>query len=223
MERGEAHGPPPEEKILARYIQSDCRLCRRENLKLYLKGDRCYSDKCAVERRAYPPGQHGQGRTKFSNYGLQLREKQKVKRLYGVMEKQFRNFFEKAERQKGITGTNLLVLLERRLDNLVYRLGFANSRSEARQLVRHGHFTVGGRKVDVPSYLVKVGEVIELKEKSRKIAKIGESLEAVARRSIPSWLELEKEQFRGRLTALPTREEITMPIKEQLIVELYSK
>ncbi|HSR10716.1 MAG TPA: 30S ribosomal protein S4 [Thermodesulfobacteriota bacterium] len=208
---------------MARYIQSDCRLCRRENLKLYLKGDRCYSDKCAVERRAYPPGQHGQGRAKFSNYGLQLREKQKVKRLYGVMEKQFRNFFEKADRQKGITGTNLLVLLERRLDNLVYRLGFANSRSEARQLVRHGHFTVGGKKVDVPSYLVKVGEVIELKEKSRKIAKIGESLEAVARRSIPSWLELEKEQFRGRLTALPTREEITMPIKEQLIVELYSK
>ncbi len=208
---------------MARYIQSDCRLCRRENLKLYLKGDRCYSDKCAVERRSYPPGQHGQGRAKFSNYGVQLREKQKVKRLYGLMEKQFRNFFEKAERQKGITGTNLLILLERRLDNLVYRLGFANSRSEARQLVRHNHFTVNGKKVNIPSYLVKVGEAIELREKSRKIGKIGESLEAVARRGVPSWLELEKEQFRGRLVSLPGREEITLPIKEQLIVELYSK
>jgi small subunit ribosomal protein S4 len=208
---------------LARYIESVCRLCRRENLKLYLKGDRCYSDKCAIERRSYPPGQHGQGRAKFSNYGVQLREKQKVKRMYGLMEKQFRNFFSKAERQKGITGTNLLLLLERRLDNLVYRLGFANSRSEARQLVRHSHFTVNGKKVNIPSYLVKVGEVIELREKSRKISKVGESLEAVARRGIPSWLELEKEQFRGRLVSLPAREDLTMPIKEQLIVELYSK
>jgi small subunit ribosomal protein S4 len=208
---------------LARYIESVCRLCRRENLKLYLKGDRCYSDKCAVERRGYPPGQHGQGRAKFSNYGVQLREKQKVKRMYGLMERQFRNFFSKAERQKGITGTNLLLLLERRLDNLVYRLGFANSRSEARQLVLHSHFTVNGKKVNIPSYLVRVGEVIELREKSRKIAKVGESLEAVARRGIPSWLELEKEQFRGRLVSLPAREDLTMPIKEQLIVELYSK
>ena len=208
---------------MARYIESVCRLCRRENLKLYLKGDRCYSDKCAIERRSYPPGQHGQGRAKFSNYGVQLREKQKVKRMYGLMEKQFRNFFSKAERQKGITGTNLLLLLERRLDNLVYRLGFANSRSEARQLVRHSHFTVNGKKVNIPSYLVRVGEVIELREKSRKIAKVGESLEAVARRGIPSWLELEKEQFRGRLVSLPAREDLTMPIKEQLIVELYSK
>ena len=208
---------------MARYIESVCRLCRRENLKLYLKGDRCYSDKCAVERRGYPPGQHGQGRAKFSNYGVQLREKQKVKRMYGLMERQFRNFFSKAERQKGITGTNLLLLLERRLDNLVYRLGFANSRSEARQLVRHSHFTVNGKKVNIPSYLVKVGEVIELREKSRKISKVGESLEAVARRGIPSWLELEKEQFRGRLVSLPAREDLTMPIKEQLIVELYSK
>ena len=208
---------------MARYIESVCRLCRRENLKLYLKGDRCYSDKCAIERRSYPPGQHGQGRAKFSNYGVQLREKQKVKRMYGLMEKQFRNFFSKAERQKGITGTNLLLLLERRLDNLVYRLGFANSRSEARQLVRHSHFTVNGKKVNIPSYLVKVGESIELREKSRKISKVGESLEAVARRGIPSWLELEKEQFRGRLVSLPAREDLTMPIKEQLIVELYSK
>jgi len=208
---------------LARYIESACRLCRRENLKLFLKGERCYSDKCAFERRSYPPGQHGQGRIKFSNYGVQLREKQKVKRMYGLVEKQFRNFFVKAERMKGITGINLLLLLERRLDNLVYRLGFANSRSEARQMVRHSHFLVQGKKVSIPSYLVKVGQVIELREKSRKIAKIGESLEGVARRGIPSWLELEKEQFRGRLVSLPSREDLTMPIKEQLIVELYSK
>jgi small subunit ribosomal protein S4 len=208
---------------LARHIESVCRLCRRENLKLYLKGDRCYSDKCAVERRAYPPGQHGQGRAKFSNYGVQLREKQKVKRMYGLMEKQFYNFFEKAERQKGVTGTNLLLLLEKRLDNLVYRLGFATSRSEGRQLVRHSHFTVNGKKVNIPSYLAKVGDVIELREKSRKIAQIGESLEAVARRGVPSWLELEKEKFRGRLVSLPARDELTMPIKEQLIVELFSK
>lgn len=208
---------------MARYIESACRLCRRENLKLYLKGERCYSDKCAFERRSYPPGQHGQGRVKFSNYGVQLREKQKVKRMYGLVEKQFRNFFVKAERMKGITGINLLLLLERRLDNLVYRLGFANSRSEARQMVRHSHFLVQGKKVNIPSYLVKVGQVIELREKSRKIAKVGESLEGVARRGIPSWLELEKEQFRGRLVSLPSREDLTMPIKEQLIVELYSK
>ena len=208
---------------MARYMESACRLCRRENLKLYLKGERCYSDKCAFERRSYPPGQHGQGRVKFSNYGVQLREKQKVKRMYGLVEKQFRNFFVKAERMKGITGTNLLLLLERRLDNLVYRLGFANSRSEARQMVRHSHFLVQGKKVSIPSYLVKVGQVIELREKSRKSAKIGESLEGVARRGVPSWLELEKEQFRGRLVSLPSREDLTMPIKEQLIVELYSK
>ena len=208
---------------MGRYIESVCRLCRRENLKLYLKGDRCYSDKCAFERRGYPPGQHGQGRAKFSNYGVQLREKQKVKRMYGLVEKQFRNFFAKAERQKGITGTNLLILLERRLDNMVYRFGFANSRNEARQLVRHSHFTVNGKKVNIPSYLVKVGDLIELREKSRKSAKIKEALEAVARRGVPSWLELQKEQFQGRVVALPTREDLTMPIKEQLIVELYSK
>ena len=208
---------------MARYNQSVCRLCRRENLKLYLKGERCYSDKCAIDRRAYPPGQHGQGRVKFSNYGLQLREKQRVKRMYGLMEKQFRNFFEKAERMKGITGTNLLLLLERRLDNLVYRLGFANSRSEARQFVRHSHFLVDQKKVSIPSYVVKVGGVIELREKSRKVARINDALESVARRGVPSWLELEKDQFRGRLVSLPAREDLTMPIKEQLIVELYSK
>ncbi len=208
---------------MARYIESVCRLCRRENLKLYLKGERCYSDKCAVERRSYPPGQHGQGRGKFSSYGVQLREKQKVKRMYGLMEKQFRNFFGKAERQKGITGSHLLVLLERRLDNMIYRLGFATSRSEARQLIRHSHFRVNGKKVTIPSYLVKVGDVIELKEKSRKNSKIGEALEGVSRRGVPSWLELDKEQYRGRVMALPSREDLTMPIKEQLIVELYSK
>ncbi len=208
---------------MARYIESVCRLCRRENLKLYLKGDRCYSDKCAFERRSYPPGQHGQGRSKFSSYGVQLREKQKVKRMYGLVEKQFRNFFAKAERQKGITGTNLLIFLERRLDNMVYRLGFANSRNEARQLVQHNHFNVNGRKVSIPSYLVKIGDVIELREKSRKSAKINDSLEGVARRGIPSWLELDKEHYRGRILALPSREDLTMPIKEQLIVELYSK
>jgi small subunit ribosomal protein S4 len=192
-------------------------------MKLYLKGDRCYAAKCAFERRGYPPGQHGQGRVKFSSYGVQLREKQKVKRMYGLLEKQFRIFFAKAERKKGITGTNLLVFLERRLDNMVYRLGFTNSRSEARQLVRHSHFTVNGQKVTIPSYLVEVGDVIELREKGRKIAKIGESLEGVARRGVPSWLELEKEHYRGRVVALPSREDLTMPIREQLIVELYSK
>ena len=208
---------------MARYIESVCRLCRRENMKLYLKGDRCYSDKCAFERRGYPPGQHGQGRSKFSSYGVQLREKQKVKRMYGLVEKQFRNIFVKAEKQKGITGTNLLVLLERRLDNMVYRLGFANSRNEARQLVQHNHFNINGRKVNIPSYLLKAGDVIELREKSRKNAKINDSMEAVARRGIPSWLELDKEHYRGRLLVLPSREDLTMPIKEQLIVELYSK
>ncbi len=208
---------------MARYIESACRLCRRENMKLYLKGDRCYSDKCAFERRGYPPGQHGQGRAKFSSYGVQLREKQKVKRMYGLLEKQFRNFFAKAERKKGITGTNLLIFLERRLDNMIYRLGFANSRNEARQLVLHGHFSVNGHKVNIPSYLVDVGDVIELREKSRKVAKIGESLEAVARRGVPAWLELDKENYRGRIVALPSREDLTMPIREQLIVELYSK
>jgi len=192
-------------------------------MKLYLKGDRCYSDKCAFERRGYPPGQHGQGRAKFSSYGVQLREKQKVKRMYGLLEKQFRNFFARAERKKGITGTNLLIFLERRLDNMIYRLGFANSRNEARQLVLHSHFSVNGHKVNIPSYLVDVGDVIDLREKSRKVAKIGESLEAVARRGVPAWLELDKENYRGRIVALPSREDLTMPIREQLIVELYSK
>lgn len=208
---------------MARYTKSACRLCRRENLKLFLKGERCYTEKCAIDRRNYAPGQHGQNRRKFSDYGAQLREKQKVKRLYGLLENQFRNTFKEADRQKGITGEILLALLERRLDNAVYRLGFANSRDEARQLVRHSHFLVNQAKVNIPSYLVKPGDVIELREKSKKIVRILEALEGVARRGVPPWLELDKEQMKGSVKALPTREDITIPIQEKLIVELYSK
>lgn len=208
---------------MARYTGPSCRLCRRENIELSLKGERCFTDKCAMKRRAYPPGQHGQGRTKVSEYGMQLREKQKVRRIYGLLEKQFRGYFEKADRMKGVTGENLLFLLERRLDNVIYRLGFASSRTEARQLVRHGHFVVNGRKVNIPSFQVRQGAIIELREKSRKIVAINESLEAVVRRGIPQWLELEKDAYRGTMKALPVREDITTPIQEQLIVELYSK
>jgi len=209
---------------LARYTGSVCRLCRRENLKLFLKGDRCYSDKCAFDRRGYPPGQHGQSRRgKHSNYGIQLREKQKVKRMYGLSEKQFHLFFERADRQKGITGTNLLVLLERRLDNVVYRLGFVNSRAQGRQLAKHNHFTVNGKKVNIPSFLIKIGDVVEVKEKSRNLNAIAGSLEASVRRGVPQWLELEKENLKGVVKALPVREDLTMPIQEQLVVELYSK
>jgi small subunit ribosomal protein S4 len=209
---------------LARYIEAGCRLCRRENLKLFLKGDRCYTDKCAFERRSYAPGQHGQRRGgKLSDYGIQLREKQKVKRIYGVFEGQFRRYYYKAERQKGITGTNLLVLLERRLDNIVYRMGFASSREQARQLVRHNHFTVDGKKVNIPSYQVKSGDVIEVREKSRKIPVIQEAMETVVRREMPPWIEVDGDNFRGVVKAFPSREELTMPINEQLIVELYSK
>ncbi len=208
---------------MARYTKSACRLCRRENLKLFLKGERCYTEKCAFDRRGYAPGQHGQDRKKTSDYGLQLREKQKVKKLYGLLEGQFRNTFKEADRQKGVTGENLLSLLERRLDNAVYRLGFANSRNEARQLVRHNHFLVNQTKVNIPSYLVRPGDVIGLREKSKKIVRILEALEGVARRGIPQWLELDKEQMKGTVKALPTREEITLPIQEKLIVELYSK
>jgi small subunit ribosomal protein S4 len=208
---------------LARYTKSACRLCRRENLKLFLKGERCYTEKCAIDRRNYAPGQHGQSRKKFSDYGAQLREKQKVKRLYGLLENQFRNTFKEADRQKGITGEVLLFLLERRLDNAVYRLGFANSRDEARQLVRHNHFSVNQSKVNIPSYLVKPGDVIEVREKSKKVVRIQEALEGVARRGVPQWLELDKNQMRGNVKSMPTREEITIPIQEKLIVELYSK
>ena len=208
---------------MARYTKSVCRLCRRENLKLFLKGERCYTEKCAIDRRNYPPGQHGQNRRKFSDYGAQLREKQKVKRLYGLLENQFRNTFKEADRKKGITGEILLSLLERRLDNAVYRLGFANSRNEARQLVRHNHFLVNQRKVNIPSFLVKPGDSIMLREKSKKVVRILEALEGVARRGVPQWLELNKEQLKGNIKGLPNREEITLPIQEKLIVELYSK
>jgi small subunit ribosomal protein S4 len=208
---------------LARYTDARCRQCRRERMALYLKGDRCYTDKCAIQRRNYPPGQHGQGRGKISDYGLQLREKQKVKRMYGVLEKQFRGYFERAERMRGITGTNLLVLLERRLDNVVYRLGFANSRSQARQLVRHNHVLVDGMRVNLPSFLVKVGQSVQVTEKSRTSPLVRDALEAAARRGCPPWLELEKEAAKGRVSMFPTREDITMPIQEHLIVELYSK
>jgi len=209
---------------LARYTGPSCRLCRRENLKLYLKGDRCYGGKCAFERRAYAPGQHGQRRgSKFSDYRIQLREKQKVRRIYGVLENQFRGYYLRAEKQKGITGTNLLILLESRLDNMVYRMGFAASRNQARQMVRHNHFKVNGRKVNIPSYQVKPGDKVEVKEKSRNGPQIQEAMETVVRRGIPSWIEVDKEKFQGTLTALPNREEFTIPVQEQLIVELYSK
>ena len=209
---------------MARYTESSCRLCRRENLKLFLKGDRCYGDKCAFERRPYPPGQHGQRRGgKLSDYRLQLREKQKVKRIYGVLEKQFRRYYYRAEKQKGITGTNLLILLECRLDNVVYRMGFGSSRKQARQLIRHKHFLVNDKKVNIPSYQVTVGDVIQVKEASRNVAAISEALETVVRRGIPEWMDVDKENFKGSLKALPNREDLTMPIQEQLIVELYSK
>jgi small subunit ribosomal protein S4 len=190
---------------LARYKESVCRLCRREGLKLFLKGDRCYGEKCAFERRGYAPGDHGQLRRKHSDYGVQLREKQKLKRMYGLLERQFRSYFEKADKQKGITGTNLLLFLERRLDNMVFRIGFANSRNEARQLVRHNHFLVDGKPINIPSYLVKVGSEILVREKSRKVERIVEAMEIVARRGIPQWLELDKDNFRGMVKTLPSR------------------
>jgi len=209
---------------LARYTGAECRQCRREKLKLFLKGDRCYSDKCAFERRSFAPGQHGQARVrKVSDYSIQLREKQKVRRMYGMLEGQFRKYFEIAERIKGVTGENLLMLLESRLDNVIYRLGYASSRNQGRQLVRHDHIQVNGRKVNIPSFRVSVNDVITLKEKSRKVGAINESLEAVVRRGVPSWLELDKDNYKGTVKALPIRQEITMPIQEQLIVELYSK
>ena len=208
---------------MSRYIGPVCRQCRREGTKLFLKGDRCFTEKCGVERRAYPPGQHGQGRTRVSDYGLQLREKQKVKRMYGLQEAQFRLAMGSATRMRGRAGENLLSLLERRLDNVVFRLGFATSRAEARQLVRHGHFEVEGRKVDIPSFRVKTGMKVRLRESSRQIARITEALAVLERRSLPGWLELDSENFEGVVKALPTREDITMPIQEQLIVELYSR
>lgn len=208
---------------MARAIGSVCRLCRRENQKLFLKGDRCYSDKCAFERRGYPPGQHGQGRIKFSEYGLQLREKQKIKRIYGLLEKQFRNVFGEADRSKGITGANLISLLERRLDNVAYRVGFANSRAEARQLVRHGHFLVNGKRVNIPSYLVRKGDTVEVCEKSRSVTRIQGAVEGVKRREIPQWLELDGTQLKSRIRDLPSRDDVTAPMEERMVVELYSK
>lgn len=209
---------------MARYSDAVCRLCRRENTKLFLKGDRCLSDKCAINKRNYAPGQHGQRRrTKLSEYGLQLREKQKVKRTYGLLEKQFRSYFHKAARTKGVTGSELLILLERRLDNVVYRMGFADSRSQARQLVRHGHMRVNGRKVNIPSFLIKQGDVVEPRDKSRNTDIVRDSMENLGQKQIPEWLHVDASDMRGVVQVLPTREDITMPFQEQLIVELYSK
>jgi len=198
-------------------------LCRREGLKLFLKGERCYTDKCAIERRNYPPGQHGQARPKFSEYSIQLREKQKLRRIYGILEAQFRRYFQMADRAKGVTGETLLQLLERRMDNMVYRMGFATSRSEARQLVRHGHFSVNGRKVNIPSFLVKVGDVVAVTERSRKVARIQEALDLAQRRGVPDWLEVSPAEWSGRVKTIPVRQDLTMPINEKLVVELYSK
>jgi small subunit ribosomal protein S4 len=209
---------------VARYTGPVCRLCRRERMKLFLKGDRCFKEKCAIERRGYPPGQHGGRRARrVLGYGLQLREKQKVKRTYGVLETQFRNYFKEADRQRGITGENLLVMLERRLDNVVYSLGFASSRSQARQLVRHGHVQLDGRKATIPSLQVREGQTIAVKEASRKNDQIRASVETARGRGVPEWLELDAEAFTGKVTRLPIREDIKLPIQEQLIVELYSR
>jgi small subunit ribosomal protein S4 len=208
---------------MARYTGPVCRLCRREGAKLFIKGERCYTDKCSFDRRPFPPGQHGQGRVRPSNYREQLREKQKVKRIYGVLEKQFRLYFQKADRMKGITGENLLMLLERRLDSIVFRMGFANSRSEARQLIFHGHFTVNGQRVDIPSYLIRVGDEVCVGEKSQKSVRIEAALEGSDRRPMLSWVETDKKSLKGTVKTLPVRDELTLPINEQLIVELYSK
>lgn len=208
---------------MARYTGAVCRLCRREGQKLFLKGERCYTDKCGIQRRAYAPGQHGQGRKKLSEYGMQLREKQKARRYYGVLEGQFHHYFELANKKSGVTGENLLAILESRLDNVVYRLGFGMSRPEARQLVRHGHFTVNGKKVDIPSYLVKVGDVIAIKEQSKSSEKIKNVVEATASRAVPKWLDLDNNTLTGKVVAVADREDIDLPLEEHLIVELYSK
>lgn len=208
---------------MARYLGSVCKICRREGMKLFFKADRCYTDKCAFERRSYAPGQHGQSRGKISEYALQLREKQKVKRVYGLMETQFNNTFREADRAKGITGENLVSYLERRLDNVVHRLGFAGSRKEARMMVTHGYFKVNGRKTDIPSYRVKPKDLIEVAEGSKKDARLAENLKAVEKHGVPEWLSLDKDALKGTVTRAPRREDVTLPIHEQLIVELYSK
>jgi small subunit ribosomal protein S4 len=208
---------------MARYTGADCRLCRREGIKLFLKGDRCYSDKCAVEKRPYPPGMAGKKRPRDSEYRVQLREKQRAKRMYGLLEKQFRGYYTVASAQKGITGENLLRLLESRLDNVVYRLGFAKSRDEARQVVRHGHITINDRRVDIPSYRVRPGEVIAVRTKSKDLLVIKTALIASEKIEVPGWLEVDIEKLQGKVLSLPTREQIDAPVREQLIVELYSK
>ena len=208
---------------MARYRGSVCRLCRREGTKLFLKGSRCLTEKCAIDRREYPPGQHGQGRPRTSEYSIQLREKQKLKRIFGLQEAQFRCAFHKAERGHGVTGEMLLQLLERRLDNVVYRLGMAASRNEARQLVAHGHITVNGRKTDIPSYLTKIGDVVAVKEQSRSITPFERAVAMLDSRTIPQWLEIDKKQLRGEIKALPTPEDIALPVNAQLVVELYSR
>jgi small subunit ribosomal protein S4 len=208
---------------LARYTGPVCKICRREGMKLFLKGERCLSDKCAFERRPYPPGERGRGRIKVSEYSKQLREKQKVKRTYGLLEKQFRGYYQKAAKQKGITGENLLRLLEIRFDDVIYRSGFAYSRAEARQLIRHGHFTINGRRVDIPSYRVKVGDVYGLDDGSKDLVRVKEAAVSTSKGEIPDWLEVDAKNITGKVNALPTREQIKMPVNEQLIVELYSK
>ena len=209
---------------MAVYTGPKCRMCRRAGMKLFLKGQRCFSDKCAIERRAYAPGEHGKSRrVKETNYGVQLREKQKARRIYGILERQFRNYFQKAAESKGVTGEALLQMLERRLDNVVYRLGFASNRAQARQLVRHGHFSVNGRNVDIPSFLVKAGDEVQLREKSRTLVVVQSSLESRKGQSTPEWLDLNTERMSGRILNIPSREAIPTPVNEQLIVELYSK
>ena len=208
---------------MARYIGPVCRLCRREGMKLFLKGERCFKPSCAIEKRNYAPGQHGNRRAKVQAYGIQLREKQKTKRIYGILERQFRRHFADAERRRGITGENLLSILERRLDNIVYRLGFAASRAQARQIVSHGHILVNDQRVDIPSFELRAGVAVSVKEASRKNPLILSALEQARSRGVPRWLSLEAENFRGTVTSLPSREDITLPIQEQLIVELYSK
>lgn len=208
---------------MARYTGPVCRLCRREGIKLYLKGDRCFSEKCAIDKRPYAPGQHGQGRKRNSEYGQQLREKQKARRFYGVLEGQFERYYEEASRRRGVTGENLLELLESRLDNVVYRLGLAASRKEARQLVRHGHFSVNGRRVDIPSYLVREGDVVALREKSREAGRVKELIELLSSRTIPAWLQLDAENLSGTVLRKPAREEIDTPVEEQMIIEHYSR
>ncbi|MER3421971.1 MAG: 30S ribosomal protein S4 [Nitrospiraceae bacterium] len=208
---------------MAKYRGPVCRLCRREGVKLFLKGARCMTEKCAIERRSYPPGQHGQGRQRLSDYSAQLREKQKLKRIYGLQERQFRGVFGKAERRTGVTGEHLLKLLECRLDNVVYRLGFASSRKEARQLVNHGHVLLNGKKADVPAALIKAGDVVEIRERSRNLVPVQAALEAVDGRGIPGWLDLDRAAFKGTVRNIPTKEDIALPVNEQMVVELYSR